>query len=88
MIIVGLGLRRVVRSSLVTATAVGVALISVIVTAFSWPEIRRYGRDPALSSSLQTLNYVTGLLIVLGVVWAVALVVVILRLVVRRRARA
>jgi len=41
-----------------------------------------------LSSSLQTLNYATGLLIVLGVVWAVALVVVILRLVVRRRARA
>ncbi len=88
VIIIGLGLRRVVRSSPVTATAVGVALISVIVTAFSWPEIRRYGRDPALSSSLQTLNYATGLLIVLGVVWAVALVVVILRLVLRRRARA
>lgn len=85
VIALGLALRRVVRPGPVVGPGVAAALISVLVTAFTWPEIRHYGKDPALASSLQTLDYATGLLTVLGVVWAGTAVVVVLRLLWRRR---
>lgn len=76
VIIIGLALRRVVRPGPVAGTVLAVGLISVVVTAFSLPEIRHYGKDPALASSLQTADYATGLLIVIGVVWGVAAVII------------
>ncbi len=85
VIIIGLALRRVVRPGPVTATAVGVGVISVVVIAFTWPEIRHYGKDPALASSLQTGNYASGMMTVLGVVWGVAAIIVLARMLMRRR---
>jgi hypothetical protein len=87
VIALGLALRRVVRPGPVVGPVVAAALISVLVTAFTWPEIRHYGKDPALASSLQTLDYTTGLLTVIGAVWAGAALVVAVRLLVRRRRR-
>jgi hypothetical protein len=87
VIVIGLGLRRIVRPGPVVGPTVAAALISVLVTAFTWPEIRHYGKDPALASSLQTLDYATGLLTVIGVVWLSAAVVAVSRVVWIRRHR-
>jgi hypothetical protein len=84
---VGLALRRVLRGGIIVRVAVGAAIVSVIVTAFTWPEIRGYGRTPSLQS-LQLGNYATGLLTVLGTVWGAAAVIVAVRLVLARRAAA
>jgi hypothetical protein len=81
---IGLGLRRILPGGIIVRVAVGASIVSVIVTAFTWGEIRGYGKTPSLQS-LQLGNYATGLLTVLGVVWGVAAVIATARVLLARR---
>jgi hypothetical protein len=82
---IGLALRRILRGGIIVRVAIGAAIVSIIVTAFAWGEIRGYGRSPSLQS-LQLGNYATGLLTVLGTVWGAAAVIATVRIVLARRA--
>jgi hypothetical protein len=80
----GLALRRILRGGIIVRVAIGAAIVSIIVTAFAWGEIRGYGRSPSLQS-LQLGNYATGLLTVLGTVWGAAAVIAAVRISMARR---
>lgn len=85
VIAIGLGLRRVLRGGIITRTALGALIISAIVSLQAWPALGKYGREPSLASSLLTNNMVTGLFTLLGVVWGVAAVIAVLRILHARR---
>ena len=78
VIVAGVLLARAVPGR-ARAVVQGALAISGIVALFSYPLVRAYGLAANNPTSLPR-NYTAGLLIVLGVVWAVAAGLVILRL--------
>lgn len=83
--VVGYLLGRFLPRGPIRAVIQGALIISAVVTLTAWPVLRGYGRDGRLPSLLP-LNYATGLATVLGIVWASAAVILVVRLL-RLRAR-
>jgi hypothetical protein len=63
----------------------GACLATGLITAIALPSVLGHGRDAAMPSALPR-NYATGLWTVLAVVWAVAITLIVVRIV-RRRTR-
>ena len=63
----------------------GACLATGLITAIALPSVLGRGRDPAMPSALPR-NYATGLWTVLAAVWAVAIALIVVRIV-RRRTR-
>ncbi len=78
VIVAGVLLARAVPGR-ARAVVQGALAVSGIVALFSYPLVRAYGLVANNPTSLPR-NYTAGLLVVLGVVWAVAAAAVILRL--------
>ncbi len=78
VIVAGVLLARAVPGR-ARAVVQGALAVSGIVALFSYPLVRAYGLAANNPTSLPR-NYTAGLLVVLGVVWAVAAAAVILRL--------
>ena len=78
VIILGVALTRVVRGR-ARAVVQAALVVSAALALFSYPLVRAFGRAAHNPTSLPH-NYAANLAIVLGVVWAVAAVVVLVRL--------
>lgn len=63
----------------------GACTASALITLIALPSVLGHGRDAAMPSALPR-NYATGLWTVLAVVWAVAIVLIVVRIVRRRTA--
>jgi hypothetical protein len=60
-------------------------MASALITLIALPSVLGHGRDATMPSALPR-NYATGLWIVLAIVWAVAIVLIVVRIVRRRTA--
>ena len=78
VIVAGVVVARAVRGR-ARAVVQGALVVSGVVALFSYPLVRAYGLAANNPTSLPH-NYARNLLIVLGVVWAVAAVLVVVRL--------
>ena len=61
----------------------GACIATALIVAIALPSLLGYGRDAAMPSALPR-NYATGLWTVLAVVWAAAIVLIVVRIVRRR----
>ena len=81
--VIGLSLAWVVPRP-ARGPVLGAAAISGMVLLFSWPALRGYGRRPS-NPSILPHDYGRNVAVVIGAVWAVAVVLVVVRVVRERR---
>lgn len=77
VILLGVALARVVRGR-ARAVVQAALVVSAALAAFSYPLVRAFGKAANNPTSLPH-NYAANLAIVLGVVWAIAAVLVVIR---------
>lgn len=78
VILLGVALARVVRGR-ARAVVQGALVVSAMLALFSYPLVRAYGKAARNPTSLPH-NYAANLAVILGLVWAVAAVLVIVRM--------